>query len=55
MLVSIHKYWERWPPLHKLVATFTGYKQQKKTNEVPGEIEAFIAEAQLLNAGAQRG
>lgn len=39
--LALAKYWKEWPPIHKLVAAYLGYKGKKEE----ASLDEFIAEA----------
>ena len=53
-LVAMSSYWERWPPVHKLVAMYMGIKpkEEKPKQLSEGELEAFIALGKMANANS---
>jgi len=48
-LTALNRHWKRWPPLHKMVAAFCGYKHDERprnptrSSDDPSGIGALIA------------
>lgn len=49
-LLSLKEYHEKWPPVHKLVAQYIGYKPPEK-RKAEEDAEEFIAAALSMNQG----
>ena len=47
-LLAIGRYWERWPPTHKMIAMYMGVKQKPKAAS-DADVQSFMNESQFAN------